>query len=236
MYIIDGRIRYSEIDHNNRITLPAIVNYFQDCCTFHSEDIGQGFHKLKKENHAWILSYWQIVVERYPKMGEQIKVCTWPTGFRGFLGDRNFQMLDEGGTRVAYAHSVWVYMDMEKGRPVKAPKEMIEYYGVEAPLDMEYESRKVEMAENAEELEAFPVRRYHIDTNEHVNNCQYIQMAMEILEKDVRIRQVRVEYKKSAVYGDMIVPRIEKNEDRIAVELCDTEGALYAIVEFKEEK
>ena len=61
-------------------------------------------------------------------------------------------------------------------------------------------------------------------------------MAMEMLEKDIRIREVRVEYKKSAVYGDMIVPRIEKNDDRIVVELCDTEGALYAIVEFKEEK
>ena len=53
--------------------------------------------------------------------------------------------------------------------------------------------------------EPFPVRRYHIDTNEHVNNCQYVQMAMEMLPGDINVRQLRVDYKKSAVLGDMTV-------------------------------
>ena len=38
-YTIDGRIRFSEVDHTRRITLPGIVNYFQDCSTFQSEDL-----------------------------------------------------------------------------------------------------------------------------------------------------------------------------------------------------
>ena len=33
-YTIDGRIRFSEVDHTRIITLPVIVNYFQDCSTF----------------------------------------------------------------------------------------------------------------------------------------------------------------------------------------------------------
>ena len=41
-YTIDGRIRFSEVDHTRRITLPGIVNYFQDCSTFQSEDRGLG--------------------------------------------------------------------------------------------------------------------------------------------------------------------------------------------------
>ena len=41
-YTIDGRIRFSEVDHTRRITLPGIVNYFQDCSTFQSEDLGLG--------------------------------------------------------------------------------------------------------------------------------------------------------------------------------------------------
>lgn len=28
-YTIDGRIRFSEVDHTRRITLPGIVNYFR---------------------------------------------------------------------------------------------------------------------------------------------------------------------------------------------------------------
>ena len=33
-YTTEGRIRFSEVDHTRRITLPGIVNYFQDCSTF----------------------------------------------------------------------------------------------------------------------------------------------------------------------------------------------------------
>ena len=39
-YTIEGRLRYSEIDHLGTVTLPGIINYFQDCSTFQSEDIG----------------------------------------------------------------------------------------------------------------------------------------------------------------------------------------------------
>lgn len=39
-YTTEGRIRFSEVDHTRRITLPGIVNYFQDCSTFQSEDLG----------------------------------------------------------------------------------------------------------------------------------------------------------------------------------------------------
>ena len=45
MYTFDSRVRYSEIDHTGNMTLPALINYFQDCSTFQSEDIGLGKEK-----------------------------------------------------------------------------------------------------------------------------------------------------------------------------------------------
>ena len=139
---------------------------------------------------------------------------------------------DENGEKAAYAQSVWVYMDVEKGRPVRPDQEELDAYGQCEPLEMDYESRKIALPEECMSLEPFPVRRYHIDTNEHVNNCQYVQMAMEMLDQERVIRQVRVEYKKSAVLGDMIVPRTGDRDGRTVVELCTTEGELYAAVEF----
>ena len=179
--MIDGRVRFSEIDHTRKITVPSIINYFQDCSTFQSEDIGVGLDVLSKKKKAWILTYWQIVIDHYPKMND---------------------------------------------------KEELDAYGQCEPLEMEYESRKIALPEDCMSLEPFPVRRYHIDTNEHVNNCQYVQMAMEMLDQERVIRQVRVEYKKSAVLGDMIVPRTGDRDGRTVVELCTTEGELYAAVEF----
>ena len=45
-YTTEGRIRFSEVDHTRRITLPGIVNYFQDCSTFQSEDLGLGYRPV----------------------------------------------------------------------------------------------------------------------------------------------------------------------------------------------
>ncbi len=231
MYAFDSRIRYSEIDYDEKITLPGIINYFQDCSIFHSESIGFGVSRHKEEERGWVLSGWQIVVERYPALGENVKVCTWPTSFKGVLGERNFLMLDKEGSHAAYANSIWAYMDKKKGRPVKPGKEEVEGYGMEEPLAMDYAPRKILLPAQSQEGAGFPVRKYHIDTNKHVNNCQYVQMALEALEEDLSVRQLRVEYKKSAVYGDMILPKIAREEERTVVELCDKEGNPYAVVE-----
>lgn len=231
--MIDGRVRFSEIDHTRKITVPSIINYFQDCSTFQSEDIGVGLDVLSKKKKAWILTYWQIVIDHYPKMNDKIQVSTWASKFKGMLAERNFCMTDENGEKAAYAQSVWVYMDVEKGRPVRPDQDELDAYGQCEPLEMDYESRKIALPEESMSLDPFPVRRYHIDTNEHVNNCQYVQFAMELLPKDQVIHQVRVGYKKSAVLGDVIYPKYAKETDRTVIELCDENGVSYATVEVK---
>ena len=59
IYQFDSRVRYSEVDENRRITLLSILNYFQDCSSFHSEKIGFGIDYLKEKQCAWVLSSWQ---------------------------------------------------------------------------------------------------------------------------------------------------------------------------------
>ena len=232
-YEFDGRVRYSEIDHRGTMTLPALINYFQDASTFQSEAIGLGMDRLKHDRKAWVLSYWQVIVERYPQMCEKITTGTFATEFKGLYGNRNFYMKDGSGELIARANSIWAFMDLEKGRPVRPTAEHIDPYGTCEPLDMPYEERKIALPEQSEAGEPFPVRKYHIDTNEHVNNCQYVQMALEMVPGDIQVRQLRVDYKKSAVLGDMIYPRMTAEQERTVVELCDADGKPYAIVEMK---
>lgn len=233
IYEFSGRVRYSEIDHRGTMTLPALINYFQDCSTFHSESIGLGMERLKLKKKAWVLSYWQIIIDRYPKLYEKITTGTFATEFKGLFGNRNFYMKDEEGGRIACANSIWVFMDLEKGRPCRPAEEDIAPYGVNEPLDMPYEDRKISVPEVFEEREPFPVRKYHIDTNEHVNNCQYVQMALEMLSGDISVRQVRVDYKKSAVLGDIIYPGVAQDQGRIVTELRDENKRPYAVIEMK---
>lgn len=233
IYTFDSRVRYSEVDHKGMLTLPAVMNYLQDCSTFQSEDIGAGLSVLKERERAWLLSYWQVEVRRFPKLGEQITVGTLATGFRGCFGNRNFYIDDKYGSRLVCANSIWVYMDTRTGRPTKPGEEEMAVYGREEPLDMEYEGRKIRLPEEVQALDSFPVRKAHIDTNEHVNNSQYIQMVMDVLPGDVQVHKLRVDYKKSAVLGDVIFPKVSREDKRTVVELCDEIGSAYVVAELR---
>lgn len=236
MYTIEERIRYSEADHTDKLNLTGIVNYFQDCSTLHSEDIGFGIDYLTAEGKAWIMSSWQVVVNRYPKAHERILVSTWPTKFERLFGIRNFTMKTKDGEMLAYANSIWIYMDMKTGRPVRPPEEMIRAYGDGEPLDMEYAPRKIRAPKEWDELPAFGVRRCQIDTNGHVNNGKYVEMALEYYENPEQIRQMRVEYKMSAVLGDTIYPKTAEDGEKKYISLCNAEGDAYAVIEFIGEK
>lgn len=231
MYKIDTKVRYSECGEEGMLKLTSLINYFQDSSSAHSESLGVGMNYLKEKRRAWILNSWQIVIERLPKVHEEIEVSTWPTGFKGVFGPRNFCMKTRDGEMLAYANTLWIYMDADTHRPTKPSEEETAIYGVEPPLEMEYASRKIKLPDEAVVVDRISVYKYHIDTNSHVNNGQYVQMAMEAVPDEVRIQEVRVEYKKSAVYGDTIVVKKAIEEARIVVELCDVEGGIYAIVE-----
>ena len=232
MYKINAKVRYSECGEDGNMKLASIINHFQDASSEHSESLGVGMDYLKAKKRAWILNSWQIVIERYPKVYEEIEVTTWPTGFRGVFGPRNFCMKTKDGEMLAYANTLWVYMDVERGMPTKPSEEEKEIYGVEPPLEMEYASRKIKLPEESKVVDTISVRKYHIDTNSHVNNCQYVQMGAEVLPDDYQVGQVRVEYKKSAVYGDKILVKQAQEDERIVVELCDEYEMPYAVVEF----
>ena len=232
MYKMEGRVRYSECATDNQIKIPAIINYFQDCTTENSEKIGVGHDFLVKRKRAWILNSWQVEINRRPMVREEIDVFTWATGFKGVFGPRDFCMKTAEGEELARAHSLWVYIDTESGRPVKPTEDEIAVYEMGEPLSMEEVSRKIKVPEGAIKVDTFPVHKYHIDTNHHVNNSKYIELACEALPEHFCVKKVRVEYKKAAVLGDTMILKRAIEKERIVAELCDEEDSSYAIVEF----
>ena len=235
MYKFDSRIRYSEVDSEGKLSMESLLDYFQDCSTFQSEDLNIGIEYLKERNMAWILSAWQIVAERYPKLGETVSIGTIPYEIKNFIGYRNFLMETESGERLAYANTMWMLMDMEKMEPVRVTQKMIEAYELGERLEMDYAPRRIRIPDKAGvEQEMVEIRHHHLDTNHHVNNGQYVRIAMEYLPEGYEIRQMRAEYKKQALLGDRMYPVVYAGQDVTTVSLNNGEGQPYCVVEFRQ--
>lgn len=233
MYEYESRVRLSEVDQERKMTLNAVLNYFQDCSTFQSEDLGVGIDVLEPRKRMWVLNSWKIEVNRYPELGEHIKVGTWPFEFGRMTGMRNFCMLDEKGQMTACAETLWVYMDTRRMRPARVDEDIRLAYETEPKLDLGEDTRRITVPEELEARKSFEVQPFHLDVNHHVNNGQYVQIAGAYLPEDFRIHQMRAEYKKSAVLGDTIFPQVGRTEEGYIIVLGSEDGKPYATVEFK---
>ena len=158
--------------------------------------------------------------------------ATWPYDFKGFMGMRNFTMKTAEGESLAYANTFWTHLNTETGIPAKLTEEDVAGYESEEKLVMDYAPRKIRLPKECVIGEAFAVQKHHLDTNHHVNNCQYVRMAEDYLPEGFRVRQMRAEYKKQARLGDVIFPEVCIEDGRVTVLLNTEQQDTYAVVEF----
>jgi acyl-ACP thioesterase len=239
MYSFNSRIRYSETDTNAELTIESLINYFQDCSTFHTQDGPASMEYLKSNGLAWVLNSWQIEINRLPKLCEEVTIGTVPYEIKGYFGLRNFFMDTKEGERLAVANSEWTLFNFEKGIPAKITPEIIEAYPIEERLDMEYLSRKIMLPKDVTPVAAdeIVVREHHLDTNNHVNNGQYVRMALGRLDNEsIRIKRIRAEYRKQARLGDILYPDVYKSLQNgnmsYTINLKDADGGCVCKVEF----
>lgn len=236
MYEFQTRVRYTELDEYGKLSVGSLVDLMQDTSTFHLEDLQVGCNYLQEKRLVWMVSFWQIVIDRMPEFPENIIVGTKPYGFTPAFGLRNFVIMDEKKNNLVCANSYWVLVDRESGKPIRIPKEEAEHYSCEEPVEMDYAPRKISIEEELTATDPLTVQRHHLDTNLHVNNGQYIKIALERLPVDIDIAELRVEYRKQALLGNCIVPCIGESTDRYVVKLNDEQGQPYAIIAFYKRK
>ncbi len=232
MYSYNDRVSFSRIDKDGLMGISNIVDALQDSCMFHSQDEGHSALQLLEKNRAWLVNSWHVVFCRRPVMGEHFMVHTWPYRFRGVFGMRNFLMETPEKETLAYADSTWFYFDSARGVPVRVEEDELAVYPVEPAYDMEYRSRKVHVPENLEEAGQIPVCQNYLDTNNHVNNGQYVRLAVNALPQDYPVSEFRAEFRLAAKMGDTLYTRTGTCDGCFYVVFTDRDGTPYFVSEF----
>ena len=236
MYEYKIRIGFSDCDVNKTLTVTALIDAFQDCSTFQSEDLGVGFDVLTQKNLVWVINYWELNILRLPKLCDYVTVGTYPYAFKGCFGFRNFYMKDENGEYIVKANSMWTLVDTQTSRPSRAPQFISQAYELEDKLDMTYNPRKVLIPEGDDvlrlEKDPIHIQIHHLDSNHHVNNGQYVKLAMSAVGDDQSIDSLRIDYRKQAHLGDTIYPVVYKKDNRCVVALYDEDNSAFSVAEF----
>lgn len=256
MYSFTSRVRYSEIGEGGCLKVASLIDYLQDCSTFQSESMGIGIDYATKTGLAWLLSAWEIEVLGLPRLGDEIRVGTWATGFKGLRASRNFTICDaadeKGEHPLVRAASSWFMFDTNIGRPVRAPKEEIDPYlnaaktDGDAPLDLPPVPHVLRVEGDGTPATPVVVTAAHLDTNHHVNNAQYVSLALGALSElegtdewsrsaeGAPLHWLDVHYSQAAKLGVTIYPHVHRIDGGRVITLGNEENKPYAIVRVRQ--
>jgi acyl-ACP thioesterase len=240
MFTFDSKVLYSKISPNEKLSIKALVDYFQDCSTLQSETLEKGLKFLQDNHRAWLLSSWQIDIVDMPDYNDDITIGTQVSNINGLLSNRNFAIYNRSkdGKLAVKADSVWFLLNTDTRMPVKIEPPFSDIYEICPPLEMELLPRKIRPIKNFSEasfLGVLPVNPSMIDTNGHMNNAQYIAVAEAYLPAtDKEIKRIHAYYANSAVKGDELNIYSVIDNDSVKIGLLDSseKHAPYAYVQF----
>ena len=124
------------------------------------------------------------------------------------------------------------YFDPSTGQPTKIVDSEKAAYPTEPAYDMEYSSRKVKCPENLTLVEEVDVCQNYLDTNHHVNNGQYIRLAVNVLPIDFEVSEFRAEFRLAAKMGDTLYIRTASENGKFYVVFTVKEENPYFLSEF----
>ena len=228
------QIGYLDVDKNNKLTNKAIINIMQDVAGSHSESIHNGLNDKEKIGTAWILLNWKVKVYSRPRYKDILTVNTWPRKLEKCFSYREYEMYCKEEI-VAKAESKWVLVDVKTGRITKIPLDVIEKY---KPEDRKVFEEKIEEKLSEPKDSEFTyeetVCRTKIDTNNHLNNVYYLDLAVESLPEEVyekeELNNIEIMYKKASKYKEKIKCYYAKEDGKHIVTIKDEEGNIHAIV------
>src|SRR5699024_6296526 len=169
-------LRYFEMDQQGEASPVTILTLLEETAADHCLAIKHSLYDLLRQGIGWVLLSGRMVMERYPLYKEKITIRTWLSDFKTFRGIRENIIFDEQGDIIGRAKGLWLFFDIKRRRPARVFDEILERWTINPEKSIENRTnRKVEPIASAKYRNEFLVRRFDMDSNEHVNNLRYLQ-------------------------------------------------------------
>ncbi|MDD4737618.1 MAG: thioesterase [Kiritimatiellae bacterium] len=204
-------VRSYESDASRRATIQTLCNYFQEMAWLHAAHLGFALADQEDCTKIWMLLQIQVRMRRYPLWGDTVHVSTWPSGKNRLYAYRDFEVRDDQGECLATATSSWIIIDLKRRRPQRIPDTLDLCIPREKPraAPPAPAEARIKMPESPDAQAEFQVRLSDIDVNNHVNNVNFIEWAIEAAPASWRntrqLTELDVFFKAESNYGERIV-------------------------------
>ncbi|MDU1053007.1 acyl-ACP thioesterase domain-containing protein [Clostridium baratii] len=202
------KINIFDVDSDHKCKFSTLADYLWDIVISQSDYLGETEEGFVHNQCIWVLLKYDITIYEYPKFKDTITVDTKVLGTKKFYGYRQNTIKNSEGKVIGEVISTAILIDFKKRRPMKISPEQSEIYGITGELNEVPPLDDIREIENDEFIKDYPIRYSDIDSNGHVNNVKYMEMAMDTLPRSIlneyRLFNIKVLFKKETTDGDTL--------------------------------
>ena len=212
-------IRTSNCDLTGHWRLSSILSLMQELAGTHAHLLGCGRDPMLEKGIVWVLSRTELYMDRYPAVGETVRVETFPMPNRRWFFPRYFVFYDEANQIIGKAGTLWLLMDVVE-RKMAAPDAVVSLLpdnaDLTAPLPFPGNIATVEGEASAS---VYVPQNTDIDVNEHVNNTRYADMLCNALDlqtlREKEFAHLLIHYQKEVRPEQALTLELTQNADRL---------------------
>ena len=202
-----------ELDSNGCVRPSAIMRRMQQCAMEDLLSYGITDSSMRANNMAFVVSRMALRFDKPIASGKELRLRTSANPTRGVTFPRSFE-IKEGDETVFRCYSLWALLDLEK-RMILRPSALKDEFGVSEVLCGELSCERLLRPKEQAPVYTDTRKVYAslLDQNKHLNNCNYADIALDLLPPDVTgIREIQIAFQHEAYLGEELLMEGWQNE------------------------
>lgn len=217
LFVNDFYLTAAEVNAQEEMPLSRLVTLIIDTATGHANLLGFGYAHMMESNTSWVLSRLAIDIVRMPGVNQSYRLLTWVKSVNRIYSERLFELKDtETGETIAWAHTVWMAIDMDTRRPsdLSVHTALVDVIN-DRPFGGEQGGKLQPLHEGAEGY-SYEFKVSDIDVNRHVTTRRYIDLITDLWPLDKythnRVSRFEIAFKHEARYGEVAETLMEPSQ------------------------
>ena len=194
------------VDCFGRMTPASILLMIQEVAGKHCTALSVDYDTLAKQRMFWAVTRHRVQVSRMPRLGETIRVETWPMPTTRVAYPRSVVAYDAAGNECFRAISLWVLMNLDTRSMILPGKSGISVVGSLRGLELPSPGSLALMDHT--QTRQRQVCFTDLDRNGHMNNTRYLNWVSDLLpsafHQEHEVKEFTICYHAEAREGQLL--------------------------------
>ncbi len=220
-------VKSFDVYPNSTMKPVALQRYMQQIAREDCDNMGWTYNNMREINMVFVMTKLGIKVNKPVFAYDELMVRTYNNKIKGIVFTREFEFY-RFGEEVIHATTEWVIVNYDTRRIVRPS-----FFPYEIP-EMNIDCDTINLPRAIEISDLSPagerrVRLSDLDENDHLNNCIYSDIAMDILPYDRKqdyVKEIKIIFRHEAKLGDCLNLSWGEQEGKYGVFAFNTENNL----------